>query len=271
MLKLMYITNEPEVARIAEDAGVDRIFVDLETVGKAQRQGGMDTVQSHHTVADVDAIRKTLTKSQLLVRVNPVYSGTEREIEAVLDAGGDILMLPYFKGAKEVETFLNCVRGRAKTMLLVETPEAVAQLEEILDMPADEYHIGLNDLHLGYQKRFLFELLTDGTVESIAKKLKATGKPWGFGGMAALDAGLLNARWILSEHIRLGSHGVILSRAFCDRKKIRHIEEVRRIFRQEVPKIREAEREYRTATPEILEENRRKVTRSVNEILEKMK
>ena len=42
-LKLMYITNRPEVAQIAESAGVDRIFVDLEYIGKAQRQGGMDT------------------------------------------------------------------------------------------------------------------------------------------------------------------------------------------------------------------------------------
>ena len=29
MLKLMYITNQPAVARIAEDAGVDWIFVDM--------------------------------------------------------------------------------------------------------------------------------------------------------------------------------------------------------------------------------------------------
>lgn len=29
MLNLMYITNRPEIAQIAESAGVDRIFVDL--------------------------------------------------------------------------------------------------------------------------------------------------------------------------------------------------------------------------------------------------
>lgn len=40
----MYITNRPEVAHIAELSGVDRIFVDLETIGKQERQGGMDTV-----------------------------------------------------------------------------------------------------------------------------------------------------------------------------------------------------------------------------------
>ena len=30
MLKLMYITNDPQTAQIAQQAGVDRIFVDLE-------------------------------------------------------------------------------------------------------------------------------------------------------------------------------------------------------------------------------------------------
>lgn len=33
-LKLMYITNNPEVATIVEHAGVDRIFIDMEFIGK---------------------------------------------------------------------------------------------------------------------------------------------------------------------------------------------------------------------------------------------
>ena len=70
MLKLMYITNRPEVALIAEEAGVDRIFVDLETIGKAERQGGMDTVQSCHKLDDVAVIRNVITRSELLVRNN---------------------------------------------------------------------------------------------------------------------------------------------------------------------------------------------------------
>lgn len=45
-LKLMYITNDPEIAQVIELAGVDRIFVDMEYIGKSDRQGGMDTVQS---------------------------------------------------------------------------------------------------------------------------------------------------------------------------------------------------------------------------------
>ena len=56
-LKLMYITDQPEIAQIAESAGVDRIFVDLEYIGKSDRQGGLDTVQSHHTIDDVKKIK----------------------------------------------------------------------------------------------------------------------------------------------------------------------------------------------------------------------
>ena len=47
-LKLMYITNRPDVALIAEQNGVDRIFVDMEYIGKAERQGNLDTVKNHH-------------------------------------------------------------------------------------------------------------------------------------------------------------------------------------------------------------------------------
>ena len=65
-LKLMYITNNPDIAFIAEHAGVDRIFVDMEYIGKTSRQGNLDSVQNHHTVEDVKAIRKVLTKQSCL-------------------------------------------------------------------------------------------------------------------------------------------------------------------------------------------------------------
>ena len=39
-LSLMYITNKPQIAEIAESAGVDRIFVDMEYIGKADRAMG---------------------------------------------------------------------------------------------------------------------------------------------------------------------------------------------------------------------------------------
>ena len=74
----MYITNRPEVAHIAELSGVDRIFVDLETIGKQERQGGMDTVQSHHTLDDVAVVGNSIDRTELLVRSNPIQSDPSR-------------------------------------------------------------------------------------------------------------------------------------------------------------------------------------------------
>ena len=68
-LKLMYITKRPDVALIAEHAGVDRIFIDMEYIGKELRQGGLDSVKNHHTVEDVRNIRKVLTLEHQLLQL----------------------------------------------------------------------------------------------------------------------------------------------------------------------------------------------------------
>lgn len=249
-LKLMYITNNPTIAHIAEDAGVDRIFVDMEYIGKADRQGGMDTVQSHHTIEDIKGIRKVINKADVMVRVNPIhnasaeYSSSETEINEAIEAGADIVMLPYFKTVGEVTEFIGYVNHRIRTLLLLETPEAVNSIDEILKIDGiDEIHIGLNDLSLGYRKKFMFELLADGTVERLCLKFKLKGIPYGFGGIAAIGKGELPAEYIIKEHYRLGSTCAILSRSFCNAAKILDIEEIRSLFKNGVYAIREQERE----------------------------
>jgi 2-keto-3-deoxy-L-rhamnonate aldolase RhmA len=100
-------------------------------------------------------------------------------------------------------------------MLLVETPEAVDVIDDMLRIDGiDEMFIGLNDLSLGYGKRFMFELLADGTVDKLVHKFKQNGKQYGFGGLASLTGGLLPGRMVLQEHYRLGSTCAILSRSF---------------------------------------------------------
>ena len=270
-MKLMYITNNPDAARIAEQAGVDRIFVDLEVIGKAERQGGMDTVQSHHTIEDIRVMRRLLTKSELLVRVNQIHPGSEAEIREVIDAGADILMLPYFKTPQQVADFLRFAGGRVRTMLLVETPEAVACIDEILAMDGiDECYVGLNDLHLGYKQKFLFEPLTDGTTEALCKKFRAAGKPYGFGGIAKPDRGLVPANRIIGEHVRLGSSCVILSRSFCNPITITDPAEIREIFEREVPRVRAIKAQWQKSSAEELEANRREIAAIVDRIKEKM-
>ena len=249
-LKLMYITNKPEIARIAESTGVDRIFVDMEYIGKAVRQGGRDTVQNHHTVKDVYSIKRTLESAKIMVRVNPIhesaidYGSSKEEIDDVIDAGADIVMLPYFRTVDEVKKFIDFVGGRTKTLPLVETPEAVKVIDEILELSGlDEIFIGLNDLSLGYGKKFMFELLTDGTVERLCLKFKYKNIPYGFGGIASLGKGLLPSEYIIREHYRMGSTCAILSRSFCNTEKIQDIAAIRDIFTVGLREIRELETE----------------------------
>ena len=274
MLNLFYITNRPEITKIAQEAGVDRIFIDMEYIGKDARQGGMDTVQNHHTVNDVMTIRKCLSSSELLVRVNPVhdatsdYESSEDEIARTIDAGADVLMLPMYKSVAEVERFLKAVDGKAKTMLLDETPEACTIMDDVLKIKeVDEIHLGLNDLHLALGMDFMFELLADGTVDELAAKIKASGKPFGFGGIARLGYGTLPAERIITEHYRVGSTRAILSRSFCNADKAEDVEEIRQIFMSEVERIRDLEKELVNYTAEQFEANRLKAIELTGQIV----
>ena len=272
-MKLMYITNNPAVARIAEDAGVDWIFLDMEVIGKAFRQSGLDTVQNHHTVDDIKRIRKTISQSKLLVRINPIhdalenYTSSKDEIEVAIEAGADILMLPYFKTVEEVKTFIHLVNGRAKTLLLLETVEAANLVDEILEVPGiDMIHLGLNDMHLELGMKFMFELLADGTVERLGDKIKAKGIPFGFGGIATLDGGALPGSMVLKEHVRLGSSMVIVSRSFCNTEIVTDLNEVKRIFDTGISGLRALEKEASQADTAYFEENRKAVVAAVNKI-----
>ena len=276
-LILFYITNNKDIAQIAQAAGVDRIFIDMEYIGKDLRQGGMDTVQNHHTITDVANIRKYLNKSELLVRVNPIhnatinYESTEDEINRTIDAGADVVMLPMYKTMSDVERFLKAVDGRARTLLLNETFEACQIIDDVLKIKEiDEIHIGLNDLHLALKKKFMFQLLADGTVDILANKIKMSGKTFGFGGIARLGYGTLPAERIIIEHYRLGSKMAILSRSFCNADKVSDLDMIRHIFVDEVAKIRTAEKLFEQYSIKQFEENHKAVKELVNRIVEQM-
>lgn len=125
MLKLMYITNDPAVANIAADAGVDRIFIDMEVLGKAERQGGMDTVQSHHTPEDIAKVRAAIgDQAEIMARVNPLNPNSQTEIDDAIANGADVIMLPMWRTADDLRQLVHMVNGRAKVMPLLETDTA---------------------------------------------------------------------------------------------------------------------------------------------------
>ena len=268
----MYITNVPEVALIAEKAGVARIWIDLETLGKEERQKGMNTVKSHHVIEDVAAISNVIKIAEVLVRVNPWNKNSIDEIEAVIDAGADRIMLPMWKSTEEVDSFLKTINNRVHTTLLLETKEAVDCLDTVLKNPLiDEIHFGLNDLHLSYGLIFMFELLSNGTVEILCKKCKDRGIPYGFGGIAKIGEGTLPAERIIMEHYRLGSTRAILSRSFCNTDEISDVEKIQTIFFENMRRLRAYEKMLGTKTDADYKKNTEAVKSCVNEIVRKAK
>ena len=203
--------------------------------------------------------------AKLLVKESP------EEIDEIIDAGADIIMLPYFKTADEVREFVRLVGGRAKTFPLVENKESVECIDEILEVEGiDEIYIGLNDLTLSRNQRFMFQPLADGTVDMLAEKFKAKGIPFGFGGIASLGKGLIPSEYIICEHKRLGSNAAILSRSFCNVSKIADLKEVDLIFTEGVRAIREFEAVCTKNTPEQFIKNHTELRSKVEEIVEMM-
>jgi 2-keto-3-deoxy-L-rhamnonate aldolase RhmA len=266
-MKFLMITNDPEMASFATQRGVDRVFVDLELLGKVERQGHLSTVISRHRLQDVASVRPAVPAGRLLVRVNPVHEYIEREVEAVLEAGADIVMLPMFRSPSEVARFAEAVGGRARTCLLVETAAAAESLRECVRVPGvDEVHIGLNDLHLDLGLRFMFEPVANGLVDRLAAILREEGVPFGIGGLARVGEGLLPAELLLAEHARLGSTGAILSRTF--HRQARGVAEIEADmdFAAEVAKLRAAHAAHLSSAPALLAQHHEEVRHRVAQI-----
>lgn len=265
-MQLMLLTGDPVYAQKAQECGVDRIFLDLEYINKTDRQKGRNTFITKNTIADVAPLRQVLTTSKLLVRANPINPLSKEEIDGVCAAGADLIMLPMVYDAEDVETFVRLVDGRAKTVPMVETPQAMARLDDILAVDGvDELYIGLNDLHIGLGLSFMFEILSGGLVDYMAQKLHRKGIPFGFGGMAKIGEGTLPAECVLAEHHRLGSSSVILSRTF--RNEVDADGKPSLDLKVEINKIRDWEKKLDGWTAADYEKNRAHVKECVRAIV----
>lgn len=259
MLELIQITNDPAFARRCDALGGFRLFVDLERLGKAERQAGRNTFISAHQLQDVGRVRAVLRQARLMVRVNPLHEGTRAEVDAVLAQGADCLMLPMFEGAPQLAAFCAIVAGRAPVVALLETAAALRSVEDWAGTPGlQEIFVGLNDLHLSLGCRFMFEPLADGSVERVARVARSRGLRFGFGGIARLDEGLLPGRDVLAEHQRLGSGAVILSRTFHRDSEMD--------FEREVAALREAERELGRRTPQQVQADAERIAARIRSI-----
>nr|WP_298414792.1 aldolase/citrate lyase family protein [uncultured Halomonas sp.] len=267
-LNWMLITANPAIAKYAETCDVQRIFVDMETLGKYERQKHLSAHNATHTLDDVSAVADVLEKAELMVRINPININTAYEIDGAIENGAERIMLPMFRSAKEVHEFLKLVNGRVPVTLLAETIQAVSRLPtyvESLNL-RDEVYFGLNDLALDMKLSYLFEPLAARTFEFGAKLLSDHQIDFGFGGIARLGYGELPSKYVLSEHVRLGSRWAILSRAFHLNAKTLDELTSKINLPEELDKLRKEEKRLQESDDHTLENNRKILEKKVFEI-----
>lgn len=265
-LQFLMIVNDAAIARHIAGHGVARLFVDLEHMGKEERQGHVDSWKSRQTPADVSRIREAAADAHLLVRINPLHAGSRAEIDDVVARGADSVMLPMFHNRDELARFLDLLSDRAEALPLVETASALGAIPEIVrTLPVTGLHMGLNDLHLDLGMDFMFEPLANGLLEEPCAALRAAGVPFGIGGIARAGEGLVMPEQILGEHVRLGSTATILSRGFH-----READDLEALlaadFDAEIDKLQHIYARFAGATAEVLERNRVETARTVESI-----
>lgn len=266
MLEYMYITNNPSLARTICDAGVRRIFVDWEVNGKQERQGHLDTVMSKHSYEDAVAVRQAVPDAELMIRLNPFYDGTVKEVEQAIEAGADLIMLPMFYSLHEVRSLCDWVNGRVGVVPLFETPESLDLVGDIVQLQGIyEVYVGLNDLHLALNMDFMFEPLVEGMLDRVAREAKNAGVRFGFGGVARANEGDVSGAMVLGEHIRLGSNAVILSRTFY--RPNEDEEGPREVFRRELGLLRDAEARLLQRSKQETESDRKKFVEAVQRVV----
>ena len=93
---LTAITRDPALAALCDAAGVDRIGVDIERLGKTSRQGHVPNARiSDHELGQLRALGAVVRHATLFARLNPLHDGSGAEVDQALDAGARVLMLPF--------------------------------------------------------------------------------------------------------------------------------------------------------------------------------
>lgn len=216
MLTLLW-SDDPVLAARADEAGIDRIGLDMETLGKAERQKGLRTWVSDHREDRFPAMRRVVKRGELFCRINPIHDRSRAEIDRIIAHGVDVLMLPMFTSAEEVRAFLDMIDGRAKAVPLLEHHLAVDQIDSIVHLPRlDCIHVGLTDLALSLNVKNRFELMASPLMDRIAAAVHSVGLRLCVGGIGrAMDESQpIPTDLIYAECARLNVTGALVSRAF---------------------------------------------------------
>jgi hypothetical protein len=211
-LDLVLFETAHEEAAAALAAGVDGLIVDLEQSGKHRRQEGADTEINGHQPRDLDLARELGARLRFC-RVEGPGQWEASQVDEVIARGATHILLPMVRTVDEVQVLLDQVAGRVAVGILVETEEAVRQVEVLARLPLFGVFVGLNDLAIERRSKDLFTPLVDGTVERVREAFE--NRQLGFAGVTVLDGGApVPARLLLAEMARLGASFAFLRRSF---------------------------------------------------------
>ncbi len=210
-------TNDLELAQKADEARINRIGLDLEILGKANRQKGLETWISKHKKEDLIELRKVIKRAKLFCRTNPINQNSSTEIKSLINFGVEVLMLPMFTTTSEVIKFIELVDCQAEVVLLLETAKALQEIKKIVQIKGvTEIYFGFNDLSLslGLANRHL--ALVSKEVEEAAKIITNASIKLGIGGLAQAKTTNLPITSDLhyAQFPRLGARGAIVSKSF---------------------------------------------------------
>ena len=210
------MTNDLHLATLADRAGVDRIGVDLDRLGKKERQPASYRI-SEHSLADLVRLRSVVHPDRLFARTDPLHPRSAQQIDDLLACGVTSLMLPMFREVEEASRFVELVAGRAEVVLLVETVAAAIRIGNIARLKGvNEIMIGLNDLHLDARLTDRFEIVTSDLMVAMARAVTGSGVRFGFGGLGRSDDESLPvpSRLLYPQYTRLGATSAIMARSF---------------------------------------------------------
>lgn len=181
------LSRDPAWIAAADSAGVARIGIDIERLGKHERQRHIpDARISDHELSDLSQVVASIRHARPFIRLNPLHAETQREIDTAIALGARAIMLPQFQCAAEAHRFVDWIDGRAEALLLLETAGAFLELKAVVSIPGvSELMVGLNDLSQSMGLCHPMQMAASPVLDDISRITREAGLAFGFGGVAA--------------------------------------------------------------------------------------
>jgi 2-keto-3-deoxy-L-rhamnonate aldolase RhmA len=181
-------TDDPALASVAIASGVDYVGPDLEQIDKRLRQPDAANLVSTHRIECLRTLAEIVPTTQRFVRCNAPHIAIDGEIEVLIAAGVRCIMLPMVRNAAQVQAVIEQVRDRARLIVMIEHIDALDHLDELMAMQSiHAFYIGCNDLSRSMGCRTRFGAIANGTLERVARRLRADNRRFGFLGLARID------------------------------------------------------------------------------------